>query len=345
MSYNGSGVYSLPAGNPVVTGTTISSTTQNNTLSDIATALSNVICKDGQSTPTANIKLGGFKLTGLAAGSTNGDSVRYEQLFGAFLPISGGTLTGSLLFTDATYDIGAAGATRPRDFYLSRNAIVSGTLAVTGAATLSSTINKVTITAPASSATLTLADGSSLITVGGNSLTFTTTGTTNVTLPTSGTLSTGPTLGTPQASTSGTTIDFTLSFSPKRIVIGFVGVSTNGTNNYLVQIGPSGGVESSGYTSVGSTDSGSTRLTSSSGFLLTAVINSAAIAVHGSCTLVCENTSTNTWTCTSLLVETATPLGNYGAGSKSCAGAVTKVRITTVGGATFDAGEINVTFD
>lgn len=38
-----------------------------------------VIKKDGSVTYTANQPMGGFKLTGLAAGSTSGDSVRYEQ--------------------------------------------------------------------------------------------------------------------------------------------------------------------------------------------------------------------------------------------------------------------------
>ena len=47
----------------------------------------------------------------------------------------GDTMTGSLLFTDALYDIGASGATRPRDFFLSRNAVIGGTLGVTGALT------------------------------------------------------------------------------------------------------------------------------------------------------------------------------------------------------------------
>lgn len=51
-----------------------------------------------------------------------------------------GTLASNLIFTDATYDIGASGATRPRDFFLSRNATLGGTLGVTGATTLSSTL-------------------------------------------------------------------------------------------------------------------------------------------------------------------------------------------------------------
>lgn len=80
MPFNGSGTYVLPAGNPVVTGTTISSTTQNNTMSDVATALSTTITKDGQTTPTANIPMGGFKLTGLGAATANGDAVRYQDV-------------------------------------------------------------------------------------------------------------------------------------------------------------------------------------------------------------------------------------------------------------------------
>jgi len=43
---------------------------------------------------------------------------------------TGGTMTGHLLFTDATYDIGASGATRPRDLHLSRNAVIPGTATI-----------------------------------------------------------------------------------------------------------------------------------------------------------------------------------------------------------------------
>ena len=36
------------------------------------------------------------KITGLAAGSANGDALRYEQLIGQYLPIGGGALTGTV---------------------------------------------------------------------------------------------------------------------------------------------------------------------------------------------------------------------------------------------------------
>lgn len=48
MSRNGSGTYSLPAGNPVVTGTTITSAWANTTMPDIANALTQSVAADGQ---------------------------------------------------------------------------------------------------------------------------------------------------------------------------------------------------------------------------------------------------------------------------------------------------------
>lgn len=65
MARNGSGTYILPAGNPVVTGNTISSTWANTTLSDIASALTGSIAADGQTTPTANLKMATFAHTGV----------------------------------------------------------------------------------------------------------------------------------------------------------------------------------------------------------------------------------------------------------------------------------------
>jgi hypothetical protein len=96
MSRNGAGTYTLPAGNPVVTGTTISSTWANNSLSDIATALTQSLAKDGQTTPTANIPLGGFKLTGLGAPTTAGDALAYGSSLGSITAPSlmGGAFAG-----------------------------------------------------------------------------------------------------------------------------------------------------------------------------------------------------------------------------------------------------------
>lgn len=52
----------------------------------------------------------------------------------------GAAITSDLIFTDATYDLGKTGATRPRDGFFSRNLVAGGTLNVSGVATLS-TVN------------------------------------------------------------------------------------------------------------------------------------------------------------------------------------------------------------
>jgi hypothetical protein len=80
MSRNGSGTYSLPAGNPVVTGTPISSTWANTTLSDIATALTGSVASDGQTTMTGNLPMGNNQITGLADGTLTTDAVTKGQM-------------------------------------------------------------------------------------------------------------------------------------------------------------------------------------------------------------------------------------------------------------------------
>lgn len=56
---------------------------------DISTSLETRLAKDGTNAATANLPMGGFKLTGLAAGTANGNSIRYEQMIAAQVPIGG----------------------------------------------------------------------------------------------------------------------------------------------------------------------------------------------------------------------------------------------------------------
>ena len=80
MSRNGSGTYTLPAGNPVVTGTTIASTWANNTMTDLATALTGSLASDGQTTATGNLKMGSNRITGLADGIALTDAATVNQI-------------------------------------------------------------------------------------------------------------------------------------------------------------------------------------------------------------------------------------------------------------------------
>lgn len=80
MSYDGNGNYTVPAGTTAVTGTVIDSADYNALLADLQTALTKALLRDGQSAVLANLPMGGYKLTGLAAGSNANDSVRFDQL-------------------------------------------------------------------------------------------------------------------------------------------------------------------------------------------------------------------------------------------------------------------------
>lgn len=66
-------------GNPVVSGTVISSTWANAVLNDLATGLSTAVTRDGQSAWTANLPAGGFIVTGLGNGSAATDSINFGQ--------------------------------------------------------------------------------------------------------------------------------------------------------------------------------------------------------------------------------------------------------------------------
>jgi len=102
MSCNGSGVFNInTAGQPVVTGTVISSTAFNALTADLATGLSTCVTKDGQTNPTANLPMAGYKLTGLGTGSASTDSATLGQVQSNTVSLIGSisgtnTITGSL---------------------------------------------------------------------------------------------------------------------------------------------------------------------------------------------------------------------------------------------------------
>lgn len=150
--------------------------------------------------------------------------------------------------------------------------------------------------------------------------------------------------GTAVASTSGTSIDFTgIPSWAKRITVMFNGVSTNGSSTIRLQLGDSGGVETTGYagtcTQIGSTVS---TIYSTSGFDSTGDTSSTQTR-NGQ--FVFSLLGSNTWAL----------IGAYNIGSafqylfcgtKTLSDTLDRVRITTVNGTdTFDAGSINILYE
>jgi hypothetical protein len=72
------GTYSLP-GAALNTGDTVSATENNTLRNDMATAFNKTWLRDGTAAATADIPLGGFKLTGIAAATTTGDALSYGR--------------------------------------------------------------------------------------------------------------------------------------------------------------------------------------------------------------------------------------------------------------------------
>lgn len=149
--------------------------------------------------------------------------------------------------------------------------------------------------------------------------------------------------GTAVASTSGTSIDFTsLPTGIKRITVMLNGVSTNGTSIIQVQLGDSGGIETTGYlTSVWQANTNNANVTT--GFALGA----GALAINTlSGHVVFTLLGSNIWVGSGVIARTDAADSRILGGNKSLSDVLDRVRITTVNGTdTFDAGSINILYE
>jgi hypothetical protein len=171
--------------------------------------------------------------------------------------------------------------------------------------------------------------------------------TTTITLPAAtstlyGSAGTVITSATAQASTSGTSIDFTSIPSwVKRITVMFSGVSTSGTSNLLVRLGYSGGIETTNYVT-GSVYVGGANTSNTTGFLVNFVVTAAT---NISVTICFTTLGSNLWTGTGIMNRSdGVPI--MCAGNKTTTGTLDRVSITTANGTdTFDAGTINIQYE
>ena len=150
-------------------------------------------------------------------------------------------------------------------------------------------------------------------------------------------------LGTEVATTSGTAVDYTgFPAGVRRITIMLGGVSLNGTTNLLIQLGDSGGFETSGYVST-AVDTGATAVTSTAGFLASAGAD-ASSAMRGTYVLNLEDSSDFTWVGSGTITRDVVMI--MAAGVKSLSAELTQLRITTVNGtSTFDSGVVNISYE
>ena len=151
--------------------------------------------------------------------------------------------------------------------------------------------------------------------------------------------------GTAVASTSGTSIDFTgIPSWVKRITVMLSGVSTNGTSTLTLQLGDSGGIETSGYAG-GCLQNGTQTAWASSAMLL----NRTGAAVQVNTTqAILTLLGSNQWVLISTVYsnESASIYMGVSSGTKTLSDTLDRLRITTTSGTdTFDAGSVNILYE
>ena len=403
MARNGSGTYNR-AVSPYVAGTTITAATVNSEMDDIATALTGSMARDGQSPATANIPMGGFRLTGLANAIANTDAAALGQV----LAKAGDTATGALgviagtaaapgVFVSGDTNTGlfqpsadtlavtvggaevarfganglqsaapwvdlASAATTDLGAQTTDNLRITGTTTITSFGTAANGVTRNlrfagALTLTQNGTSLILPGAANITTAAGDTGTAKSLGSGNWVLTdfqratgnplvfTPSLFSVGINRGTAQNTTSGSQIDFTgIPAGVRRIILSFNGVSTNGTNVLLLQIGD-GSIITSGYNASSGNVFGTNQtgvINSSNGFPVSS--SGAALIRYGH--FVLTNISGNGWVVSHVFGESAGAGNCFGAGFLSLSGVLDRVRITTVGGTdTFDAGAINIMWE
>ena len=153
-------------------------------------------------------------------------------------------------------------------------------------------------------------------------------------------------LSTPVATTSGTFVDFTgIPVWARQITVMFNGVSTNGGSYILVQIGDSGGIETTGYagSAVHLTAVAAVTASFTSGFGV--ITNASSDLKHGAMVISLMDLSSRTWAASHSMGFGGGGRAGFGGGTKSLTGVLDRVRVTMGNGTdVFDAGSINILY-
>jgi hypothetical protein len=150
---------------------------------------------------------------------------------------------------------------------------------------------------------------------------------------------------TAQASTSGTSIDFTgIPSWVQRITVMFNGVSTTGTSEKLVQLGTSSGIVSTGYisTAIRASAGGISTGAATTGMVVNSESSTDTVSILMTIALVSENI----WVSSHVGRYTTTTGSISGGGDVDLGGVLDRIRITTFDGVdTFDAGSVNIMYE
>lgn len=366
---------------------------------DVSAEITASIAKDGQTTPTANLPMGGFRHTGVSDASARTDYASAGQIQDADLVwVDGGgtsdAITGAYapaitaLVNGMTLGVRATAANTTTTPTFAPNGLTAHTITKEGGTALvvgdiagdghdlllryDSGNTRWELLNPANQAISNLVEDTTPqlggdLDLNGNSIDFPSTPNISDVLDEDDLSSdsatalatqqsikayvdavqTSPTLGTEQAITSGTSADFTsIPSGTKKITMMLHLASLSGTDDFLVQIGDSGGLETSGYTSQSSLVNGTSITTESStaGFICSSA--SAASEASGIIELYLEDSTNNVWVCRHNLNQGTGGTHCFGAGHKALSATLDRISLVITGSNTFDgSGAVNIQYE
>lgn len=384
MPRDGSGGYNRVTGTPYVANTTIDEKIVNNEMADLGAEIANSLSKNGQTVPTANLPMAGYKHTGVGNATARDSYAALGQVQdgAAVYAAAGGTgdaLTLTLSPAPAAYaagqefrfkatatntgaatidvnSLGAKSIKRDGSSALAAGDITTGQMysirydgtnfQLLNASTFVTQAVSDSTTKPATTAFVMNQTANDLrqgiVELATDAEAQTATDTSRALTPAN--LKAAQIVRSAStATTSGTSVDVTgIPSWAKRVCIALNDVSTNGTDYLQIQIGKSAGIETSGYISTASAGTGA--FASSVGFLIVANGTAAAATYAGIVSLM--NATGNTWIMSSVAGANGATVGTIGYGSKTLAGTLDRIRLTTRNGADiFDAGAITVFYE
>lgn len=386
MPRDGSGGYDRVAGTPYVANTTIDEVVVNGEMDDFGSEIANSLSKDGQTVPTANLPMGGYKHTGVGNATARDSYAALGQVQdGAPVYASaGGTgdaLTLTLSPAPAAYAAGqefrfkatatnataatinvnslgikdikrdgasalAAGDITSGQMYTLRYdgtnfQLLNASTFVTQAAGNSTTLPATTAMVQAAITARAASDTAAGIQENATEAEYQTGTATDRTVTVAVARAQNLVLSTAQATTSGTAIDFTgIPSWVKRITVMFSGISTTAGNLTYLQIGDSGGIETTGYECA--TTTGTSTNSATTAFLLIANTTAAA-AVSGHAFLT--KIDGNEWIFSGISNGYSGVTGSIASGKKTLSSTLDRIRLTNAAADTFDAGKVNIIYE
>lgn len=406
MSRDGNGNYSRVPGSGYPNGTTADGPEVDAEMDDIATALTQSLSKDGQTVPTANLPMGGYRHTNVDDAAARTEYARADQVQDCALStlssVSGAdTITATAPLSMTAYvagqefsfvsagantgavtlninSIGAKAVTKRGTTALDAGDIPSGAVVVvqydgtrfqlTGPApaptalpAASETVAGVvelatnaeaqtgTDTAraitPANLAAVTATETrAGVIELATSAEAIAGTDTARALTP--ATLKASQLISSSTVTTTGvSTLDLSTAIPTwaKRVTVIFSGISLSGSSSLLVQIGDSGGFETTGYVSAstGTTGSGGGVVSSVEGFIVRMALSTLSVSGH----MFLTHVGSNLWVA-SHSANGDTTLCMCGGGTKTLSGVLDRVRFASANGTdTIDAVTASVMWE